>query len=361
MIAPTLPAMRDTFHATYFQAGLGMSLAFAGTMVANLVGGPAVYRWGEKSLLNLGNINYYQKQYADALDDFFRALNHFTTIKDRDGMGMALLNIGVIYDQLHDFSKALEFLQKARNIYSKTGDARNLSRALNNMADIYNEHTKEYKKALLLYNKVLQIKTDLGSKVGVALVKNNMGVLYGHMENLSKAETLFRESLSLYNDLKDKSGQCLVYYNWGMILQEAGRHADAVSKFRRSLVLAKKVGFKQYINDNYKGLFKSYAALGEYEHFNNYFDLYESSRDTLAKQKQQARVAELETRYKVKQLIKKGQNLEQKSLDQVKKLRRLHALLTIVSLALIAVIIAVFFYFRLKKVNSEVENRAEDD
>lgn len=56
LIAPVLPALREVFHATYLQAGLGMSLAFAGSMTANIFGGPAVDRWGEKALLNFGNI-----------------------------------------------------------------------------------------------------------------------------------------------------------------------------------------------------------------------------------------------------------------------------------------------------------------
>ncbi len=55
-IAPSLPAVRARFHASYFQAGLGMSMAFAGSMLANLVGGPAVDRWGERRLIHLGNI-----------------------------------------------------------------------------------------------------------------------------------------------------------------------------------------------------------------------------------------------------------------------------------------------------------------
>ncbi len=311
------------------------------------------------SLLNIGNINYYRKQYADALDDFFQAFNHFSTINNLDGIGMAYLNIGVIYNQLMDFPKAIEFLQKSQDIYSKTGDVRNLSRVLNNMADIYSEHTKKYKKALLLYDKVLQMKINIGSKVGVALVKNNLGVLYGHMDNLSMAETYFRESLKIYNNLEDKSGQCLVYYNWGLVLQASGKHKAALDKYLRSLALAKAIGLKEYINDNYKNLFKSYAALGEYGHFNKYYNLYETNRDTLAEAKLKTQVAELETRYKVKQLIKKDQNLEQKSLNQLRELRRLYVLLTIISLAFIAVIIALFFYFRLKRANSEVKNNKE--
>jgi len=311
------------------------------------------------SLINIGNINYYRKKYPEALADFFQSLKYSSKLNDLDGMATAYLSMGIIYDQVQDFSKAIEFLAKSRDIYVKLGDRRNLSRSLNNMADIYNEHYKQYKKALLLYEKVLQIKTNFGSKVGVALVKNNLGVLYGHIGNLSRAETYFKESLSLYRSLKDKSGQCLVYFNWALALQKAGKHKSALGNFQRSLSIAKEIGVNEYVTDSYQGLFKSYAALGEYAKFNKYYKLFESSRDSVNQKLQQAQISKLENQYKVKDLIKKGQELQQENLRETVELRKLQLLLAVISFSLIVLALAVFLFWYIKKGRAEINQNKD--
>ncbi len=313
------------------------------------------------SLINMGNINFYRKHYVESQKDFFQALKLFTQLQNTTGMGMAYLSVGVIYNELGEYGQALDYLKKSRDIYLKDNDEWNLSRSLNNMADIYNEQLKEYKKALLLYRKVLELKTKLGSKVGIALVKSNLGVLYGHMENITKAEEYFKESFQLYHELKDTSGLCLVYYNWGNALQEAGKHRRALKKFHKGLLLANQIGYYEIESQTYKSLFKSYAALGDYDRFNRYYAKYEATKDSLNLSKQHNQISELEIKYKVKQLVEKGQSLEQKSIQQAKELRKLHVLLAILSSVLVLLVVVWILIKQLKIVNQEVEKKKNED
>jgi tetratricopeptide (TPR) repeat protein len=312
------------------------------------------------SLINMGNINYYRKNYVDAQDDFFQALELFTRQNNATGMGMAYMSVGVIYNELGEYQQALDFFEKSRKIYLKNKDDWNLSRVLNNMADIYNEQFREYSKARLLYEKVLELKTSLGSKVGIALVKSNLGVLYGHMGDVSKAVTYFRESAQLYTQLKDTSGLCLNLYNWGTVLQEAGKQHQAVRKFQEDLKLATKIGYVEIENQTYKRLFKSYAALGNYELFNQYYALYEAGMDSLATERQHQQIAELETKYKVKQLVEKGQSLEQISIRQAKELRQLYLILALLVSLVVLAVIAWILVKRLRKERDEADLPNDD-
>jgi len=307
------------------------------------------------SLINMGNINYYRKNYHNALKYYFQALKEFFQINDKDGLTMAYNSLAIIYSRTGDYIKALNYLEKAKEIYSVTGDIRKLSRVLNNMADIYNDHFKEYKKAEILYKKVLKIKEELGDKEGIALVKCNLGVLYGHMGNLSLALKYFAESRNLYQETGDKTGLSMVYQNKGKALLEAGLHKEALKEFQKSLAISSKVGLKDYTVNNYQGIFKCYAALGDYSNFNKYYNLYEHTRDTITEKLQNIEIAELEAKYKIDTLLQEKKDLLEESKRKEIEIRRFYVLSIGLSLIVVILILALILYKKAKKETKKYE------
>lgn len=300
------------------------------------------------SLINMGNIDYYRKNYKGALNNYFHALKNFTIKDDHQGMAMAYNSLSIIYEQLDDFSTALDYLRKAKNIYTSTGDNLRLSKVLNNMADIYSDHFKEYKKAEILYEKVLKIKEELGLKVGIALVKSNIGVLYRHMGNLSQALKYFDESRKLYEEIGDKTGLSMIYQDIGKAWSEAGYHKKALKEFQKSLVISKKVGLKEYTIDNYEGIFKCYAKLGQYKNSNKYYNLYEHGIDTSSKKPGKAQIAEMEAHYKIDSLLKRSRDLKAENNRKELKLKRYHILSITLVLVVILLILILILYKRAK-------------
>jgi tetratricopeptide (TPR) repeat protein len=268
---------------------------------------------------------------------------------------MAYNSLAIIYSQTGDFHKALSYLEKAKEIYSVTGNVRKLSRVLNNMADIYNDHFKEYKKAELLYGKVLKIKEELGDKEGIALVKCNLGVLYGHMGNLSLALKYFAESWNLYQETGNKTGLSMVHQNKGKALMEAGLHKEALKEFQKSLAISTKVGLKDYTINNYQEIFKCYAALGDYNNFNKYYNLFEQTRDTITERIQNIRIAELEAQYKIDSLLQEKKDLLEESKHKEIQIRRFYLLSIGLSLVVIILILALILYKKAKKENEKYE------
>jgi len=300
------------------------------------------------SLINMGNIDYYRKNYQGALNNYFHALQNFTIKNDRRGMAMAYNSLSIIYTQLDNFSTALEYLKRAKNIYTNTGDNLRLSKVLNNMADIYNDHFKEYKRAEILYEKVLKIKEELGLKAGVALVRSNIGVLYGHMGNLSQAIKYFDESRKLYEEIGDKTGLSMVYQSMGRVLLEAGYYKKALKEFQKSLAISTKVGLKGYTIDNYEGIFKSYAKMGQYKNFNKYYSLYEQSIDTSSKKPGKAQIAEMKAHYKIDSLLRRSRDLKVENIRKEVKLKRYHILSITLVLVIILLTLILILYKQAK-------------
>jgi len=300
------------------------------------------------SLINMGNIEYYRKNYHDALKFYFKALQNFVKTEDQNGIAMAYNSIAIIYTQIGEYRKALSYLQKAQNIYIITGDTRKLSRVLDNMADIYSDHTKEYKKAEMLYRQVLQMKKELNDKDGIALVKCNLGVLYSHMGLDTHALSFFDESQQLYEEIGDKTGLSMVALNKGRALLDAKSFNKAIIEFKKCLDISEKTGLKEYINNCYEGLFKCYAALGQYDQFNKYYSLFEQNRDTLTQKLEESRIAELEAHFKIDSLIKQRKKLLQESKRKETRIRT-YILISISLFFLLIIVTLAFILFRKAK------------
>jgi len=305
------------------------------------------------SLINMGNINYYKKNYQGSLKDYFLALQNFSKINDEQGKAMSYNSLAIIYTQLGDYNKALKYLKEARDIYVASKDNMRLSRVLNNMADIYSDHLKEYQKAKMLYEKVLKIKTELGMKEGIALVKSNLGVLYGHLGILSQAMKYLDESKSIYQEIGDKTGICMVYQNEGKFLLDAGYNKKALKAFRKSLAISQKVGLKNYTINNYQAIFKCYAALGNYKDFIKYYNLFEQSRDTITSKLEKLRVEELEAKYQIDTLLEQSRSLKKEKREKELEIKRYHLLFIALSLVVVLLILSFLLYWRAKAVSKK--------
>ena len=301
------------------------------------------------SLINLGNICYYRKDYHGALTNYFQAMNKFSQAKDKMGTAMSYNNLAIIFTAIGNYKKALEYLDESRVIYSAIGATRKLSQTLNNMADIYCIHFKEYKKAKTLYEQVLKIRKEYGDKEGVALVKSNLGVLYGHLDNLSKALEYFGESMVIYKEIGDKAGQSMVYQNKANALKDAGLFHQALRNFQESLALSLKIGMKSYTIQNYLGIFKCYAAMGEYKNFNKYFSLYEQNKDTITDKLEESRIAALEAQYKIDTLLRQRDRLKNESTRKEIKIERYYTISIGLSLLVVLLVLILILVKRAKK------------
>lgn len=307
------------------------------------------------SLINLGNINYYRKAYQQALENYIQALQIYTVLKDFNGMGSAYNSEAIIYQELGEFNKSRDYLEKAREIYVKAGDKINLSKVLNNLADIYDMHFKKYKKALFLYEQTLTLKEETDNKIGVALVKCNLGALYGKLGNFSIAFPLLQESYNMYQELNDKSGQVMVLYNEGIIFQQSGKFKKALKYFQKGLKLARKIGYVDYVQKFNESSFICYAALGEYTNFSKYYGLYNASRNSLINHLEKQKTAEIEDHFKVKELTQKDKILKGVSQHQSEQIRKYQMISAIFAVAIIILLLAIIFYRKLKK-NKEIDS-----
>ncbi len=305
------------------------------------------------SLINMGNINYYRKNMKHALDNYYQAMLLFQETQDKNGLAKAYNSLGIIYWEWDNYNEALGYFNKARDIYKASGNDRGLARTYTNLAEIYNNVDKKYKVALDFYKKSLQIKEKLDDRMGMALLYNDIGTLYGNIEDFSKAKKYFLKSFDLYTQLKSKKGKTMSLYNVGKLYQQKKEDHKAIKFFNKSLKFAKNIGFTEYVNSNYEGLFKCYASLCNYPFFEKYYNLFSSMQDSLLEKLRQAQMLEIEAKYKAEELQSKSFNIQRENAEKGKMLFKYRLILTAVIGIIILLLLTYLLFFRIKKNHQE--------
>ena len=70
---------------------------------------------------NIGNNYMRLDDYSSALKNFFKALNTYQQLGDKENEALVLSNIGMTYHELSDSVKALDYYQKALALDIQTG------------------------------------------------------------------------------------------------------------------------------------------------------------------------------------------------------------------------------------------------
>lgn len=261
------------------------------------------------SNLNLGNVYYFKNDFTKTLNYFYKAAALYKELDLQTDMADVFVNIGSVYNQLGDYDKALTYFDRAEKIYKKNDATQTLARVYNNKAEIMNLELKEYDKALSLYNKALTIKKQYNDKAGIALIRHNIGTVYGNMEQYDKAYKEFEASYKMFENLDVPAGLIMAEYNMGKVKQEEGKYADAVIFFRKSLQSAMGHDYREYIGPNQEALFQCYAALNDMKNFDKYYGLYATGIDSLQEQYRQSQIQEVEWEQKANELDRENRQL----------------------------------------------------
>ncbi len=298
------------------------------------------------ALIQLGNVDYYRGYFNQSLDHYYQAMHIYSGIGDQSGKADAYYSLGVIYDEMKQFEKALEYYEKAEKTYLETGNARDLSHVLNNMAKIYNFEYNDYSTAHRLYDQSLQLKKQLNDKIGMALLYNNLGTLYGNQGDYGEAMSCFDKSKALYKTIESEPGLMMVLFNIGQVYQEKGRPKKAVSHFEQSLKIAEKIGDAGYVSRNYEALLHSYAMIGNYKAFDKYCSLFTADKDSLISRLRQAELAGIETKYKVEELLRETSSIQKDNKRKAHEIKRYRLALLVIGGVFV---LSLLLYFLLRR------------
>ncbi|PKP31712.1 MAG: hypothetical protein CVT99_08125 [Bacteroidetes bacterium HGW-Bacteroidetes-16] len=301
------------------------------------------------SLLQLGNLSYYRDELQNALDNYYRAMLIFKDENDSTSLALSYNSMGIIYREWSLFDKALGYYQLAIPILEQTGDDRSLSQVLTNMGEIFNFELKDYQKARQFYDQSLRLKHKMNDKIGIALLNNNLGTLYANMKDTSNALRHFKISKRLYEEFQGETGLIMVLYNMGSLFLDNHQYDRALPYFLQSLKMAEDFKYVEFIRLNQVALMNSYAALGKYELYQNYFKLLALDKDSLIERLNVLQSRESEGKFRTEEVLEEAEKLQISNELKEAEIRKYKLMLAGISALFFFTLMGYALYTKLKK------------
>ena len=314
---------------------------------------------------NIGTIYHNQDKFEKALENYYASLKVREETGDKKGIASSYNNIGIIYRKQNNYAKALENYFISLKIKKEIGDKQGIAASYNNIGLIYSDQLN-YDKALENYLASLTISKELalGDRTagnmakyrevrdGMAVLYNNIGLIYGHKNNFDKALENYFASLEIRKDAADKKEIAICYINIGNAYTKKNKFSEANLYLQRGLNLALEIGSYQRITDAYLG----YAELGEkmkdFPAAYKYHRLYSQFKDSVLNEVSLKEIAGLQTKFETEKKEKEIEIQNLKISEQGLLLNRSRTFLflfIIFALLIIAVSTIGFSRYKIKK------------
>jgi predicted ATPase/class 3 adenylate cyclase len=174
----------------------------------------------------------------------------------------ALHGAGVLATQTGAYAAARGLYEESLEIRRDLGDRVGVANTLSNLG-IVCRWLGEVGPARMLYEESLGIRRDLGDQWGIATSLNLLGLLVHYEGDLAQARALLEESLRIRRELGDRWTIANSLNNLGLVLLDQGDYVAARTLYRESLGIARELGDKWAIAFLYEAFAGLAAAEGE--------------------------------------------------------------------------------------------------
>lgn len=336
----------------------------------------------------LAKAYYILGNYSSALDWIERAEKYYLEKGDSLGISESYQVLGQIHTRIGDFKKALDFTQSAFAIVGKMGNKEKLSelvretgniyfyfgekvialdfyqkslrisqevkdndgmgKAYNNMGRIYSE-LKRYDLALECLRKSLSLKSKNDDPLGYANTLLNIGTVFFNKHEVDQALSYFQEANQLFTNIKNPEGMANSLYYIGQTNFHKKRSAQALAVFEEALLIATETNSNTLLVNITRGLSEVYSERGDYRRAFDYYNKYNTLRDTVFSEEKRKLLVELEARYQVQAKQRQIELLtKEKLLKESEKSRTQFLFLLMGSLFLLLISFTYIIYSRFR-------------
>ncbi len=237
-------------------------------------------------------------------------------------------------------------------------DTLNTAYSYNNLGVVYTELYGNSDSALYYYEKASQIFRITNSLWQFATVSNNIGHIYLDKDEYSKAEQNFDYSLSIYDSLDINQGKGEVLRSYGQLYFAQREDAKAIGALKESLEINAELGNQKEILEINRILSKIYIANGDFLLAMETMQIYNNLNDSILNIEKQKAIANMESKYQLKE---KNKTIEVLQLEEELNRKQIRNQLMFISLLIVVfvLIFVIFYYNSLKNRLNQKQLRLE--
>ncbi|HEY0704813.1 MAG TPA: CHAT domain-containing protein [Candidatus Acidoferrales bacterium] len=205
--------------------------------------------------INLGNIFHRQDRFEEALACYENAYKTLLSLKDTEGLAVALSNMSVSLISLNDFDRALLTYGRARKLCTRHKISILLTQTDYNIAYLYYLRG-EYGRAIELLRQTRQACEENGDAHVLALCDLDLSEIYLELNLSDGAAGAARESVERFHALGMGYEEAKSVTNQAIALGQQGRCEPALELFRRAraIFVQEKNQVWPWLIDLYRGL-----------------------------------------------------------------------------------------------------------
>lgn len=192
------------------------------------------------------------------------------------------------------------------------GDWKELSRYLNENGLLHWEHNY-LEEALNYYVKSRVLNGKVNNSSGIAMINNNLGMIYADLRRYQEALDHFQLTLAARKYQKAKLGIVSASINIGLMYNHLDQYNESIKQVEEGLIAAKELNDPEQIRLCYGLLAETYEKMGDSQNSFKFFNLYKTFNDMISDTKVQKSQKETETarlQIKIIELEKRNKELE---------------------------------------------------
>ncbi|MBL0745448.1 tetratricopeptide repeat protein [Chryseolinea lacunae] len=320
----------------------------------------------------------------DAQGDFRRANEHFLTalrmqeaMNNKQEIGKLYGDLAWLYIHERNDSVASQYAANTLRVMEEIGDKSGISFAHNVLGFIHYSHRRmdealeHYQKALALRKEIKAMQLYSGTMFNIARVYEKQGAY-------ARAREYLVQALALDERSNDLPGLVMTYNALGALSSKTKLAADAEQYLNKAQALARQIGARSELRNNYKIFADHYRAKGDLTQALVFYDRYIALNDSIFTRQNASKIAEMNALYELEKKEREIQSLNQQnevSQNEIQlqktqlSLQRSYLTFTIAGLALLGLMAYMFFLNArlknkanrdLKRFNTEVQEQKEE-
>lgn len=298
--------------------------------------------------VNTGNI-YFAKDALDiALENYLKAFDYYKLQPASERFRLEN-NLAIVYARTENKADALRYFRKVLAYQKEQRDTINLARIYNNMGTLYLE--KNVDSSLVYFKRSLALAQTINDADLDVYLYTNLARCYRKKENDALATTYFNKASNVLNRGVNPRTKAWLYNEYSEFYFDKSLPDSSVLYAEKAMKLYDTIAPYSFEQERSVGLlYKGLLANSRYEEASEYFEKYNSIRDTLNLEDKRVNLEKLliAEEYKAKEKLQ--------SLQEAKKRSRNYIIL----LSLLAVLLflgLLLIRFRNKLKQSELEKQ----
>jgi len=264
----------------------------------------------------LGIIFYSRKELDSAYFYLQKGYKIATANKDYQGLLKSLNSKGLYKYREKKYNEAFVAFNEALGYTDKVGNKKLLAMLYNNLAILY-KATGNAELALEYYHLALVISEESNDSKGIGILTSNIGLLYQTQDKIDLALNYLNRSLAIRIQNGNKKGESYVHTNLGVVYENLEEYDKALASYKKALGIKKDINHKSGIAVLYNNMGIIYKKKAMYDSAHYY-----CSKSLVLRKELKDQLGEARTRTNIGQLYLLQNDFEasKKELDRALEL-----------------------------------------